>query len=247
LAFDRNRFIDNRPLQCDSHYRGIENPPVVIAGIVAVAVSLLAARSQIKEIRKRFEYEQLAEKQRDREKKRIQYLDQLVISANDLLAKINQLRHDLINKGEFWKGTLAEAKDRDQNNKKEFAFWCNGYGAGAVTTLYVTAVYFARACKIRPELPFIQLGPNDDQLLLSRLTDFREAFGGESNLWVEMQDSLGEYVTKPNGRIVNYKEFCTKIIDPWEHIWFIRLLDFYREIHMKRDAELPRMYRPWSS
>ena len=160
MAFDRNRFIDNRPLQCDSPYWGIEDPPVVIAGIVAVAVSLLAAGSQIKEIRKRFEYEQLAEKQRDREKKRIQYLDPLVISGNDLLAKINQLRHDLINKGEFWKGTLAEAKDRDRNNKKEF---------------------------------------------------------------------------------------CTKIIDPWEHIWFIRLLDFYRDIHMKRDAEFPRMYRPWSS
>ena len=61
----------------------------VIAGIVAVAVSLLAARSQAKELRKRFEYEQLAEKQRDREKKRIQYLDPLVVSATDLLAKIN--------------------------------------------------------------------------------------------------------------------------------------------------------------
>jgi hypothetical protein len=40
----------------------------VIAGIVAVAVSLLAARSQVKELKKRFEYEQLAERQRDREK-----------------------------------------------------------------------------------------------------------------------------------------------------------------------------------
>lgn len=213
----------------------------VIAGIVAVAVSLLAARSQAKELRKRFEYEQLAEKQRDREKKRIQYLDPLVVSATDLLAKINQLRHELNNKENFWKGTFAEVKDRDRTNKEQFAFWCNGYGAGAVTTLYVTVVYFARACKIRSELPFIQLGPNDDRLLLSRLTAVREAFGGENNLWVEMQDSLGEYVTGPDGRIMNYKEFCTKIIDPWEHIWFIRLLDFYRDIHIKRDRELPRI------
>jgi hypothetical protein len=77
--------------------------------------------------------------------------------------------------------------------------------------------------------------------LLTRLTEVREAFGGEHNLWVEMQDSLGEYVTEPDGRIMNYKGFCTKIIDPWEHIWFIRLLDFFRDIHLKREVELPRL------
>jgi hypothetical protein len=213
----------------------------IIAGIVAVATSLLTTRSQVKELEKRFEYEQLAEKQRDREKKRIHYLDPLVVSATDLLIKIRQLREELNKKEEFWKGTFNEVKVRDRNRKEDFAFWCNGYGAGAVTTLYVTVVYFARAYKIRSELPFIQLGPNDDQLLLSRLTDVREAFGGENNLWVEMQDSLGEYVTGPDGRILNYKEFCTKIIDPWEHIWFIRLLDFYRDIHMKRDSEIPKI------
>ena len=213
----------------------------VIAGIVAVATSLLTARSQVKQLEKKFEYEQLAERRRDREKKRIQYLDPLVVSATDLLSKLRELREQLRNKEEFWKGTFNEVKVRDRNRKEEFAFWCNGYGAGAVTMLYVTVAYFARAYKIRAELPFIQLGPNDDQLLLSHLTDVREAFGGENNLWVEMQDSLGEYVTRPDGRIMNYKEFCTKIIDPWEHIWFIRLLDFYRDIHMKRDAEIPKI------
>jgi gas vesicle protein len=208
----------------------------VIAGVVAVATSLLTAGSKVKELKKRFEYEQLAERQRDREKKRIQYLDPLVVSASDLLAKINQLRKELNEKEDFWKGTFNEVKTRDRHKKDDFAFWCNGYGAGAVTTLYVTVVYFARACKIRSEIPFIQLGPSDDQMLLARLAGVREAFGGEHNLWVEMQD-----VTESDGRIMNYKEFCTKIIDPWEHIWFIRLIDFYRDVHLKRDNELPRI------
>ena len=100
--------------------------------------------------------------------------------------------------------------------------------------------YILRACKIRSELPFIQL----DQMTIDcffQAYSRTQAFGGENNLWVEMQDSLGEYVTGPDGRIMNYKEFCTKIIDPWEHIWFIRLLDFYRDIHIKRDRELPRI------
>jgi hypothetical protein len=213
----------------------------VIAGIVAVTISFFTARSQVKQLKNRFEYEQLAERERDREKKRIQYLDPLVVSATDLLDKISRLREELNKKEDFWKGTFNEVKTRDRNKREDFAFWCNGYGAGAVTALYVTVVYFARASRIRSELPFIQLGPSDDQLLLTRLTDVREAFGGEQNLWVEMQDSLGEYVTEPDGRIMNYKEFCIKIIDPWEHIWFIRLLDFYRDIHLKRDSELPRI------
>lgn len=213
----------------------------VIAGIVAVVVSFLTGRSQIRELKKRFEYEQLAERERDREKKRIQYLDPLVVSATDLLAKITQLGQELNDNEDFWKRTFDEVKNRDRNNKNDFAFWCNGFGAGAVTTLYLTVIYFARASKIRSELPFIQLGPNDDQLLLSRLTDVREAFGGKHNLWVEMQDSFGEYVTEPDGRLMSYKEFCTQIIDPWEHIWFLRLLDFYRDFHMKRGIELPRI------
>jgi hypothetical protein len=213
----------------------------LIAGIVALGTAMLTARAQVKELEKRFEREQLAEKQRDRDKQRLHYLDPLVVSATDLLIKLSQLREQLTIKQDFWVATFNEVKVRDRNRREDFAFWCNGYGAGAVTTLYVTVVYFARAYKIRSELPFIQLGPNDDQALLSELTAVRDAFGGENNLWVEMQDSLGDYVTGPDGRVLSYKEFCAKIIDPWEHIWFIRLLDFYRDIHLKRDAELPKI------
>jgi len=201
-----------------------------IAASVALVTTLITTRSQIK----RLEYEQLAEREREREKKRIQYLDPLVISATDLLAKVNRLKEGLGDKEEFWKSTFQEIKTWDRNKRGDFAFWCNGYGAGAVTTLYVTSVYFARTSRIRSELPFIQLGPHDDQTLLNHLTEVREAFGGEHNLWVEIQDSLGEYVTEPDGKIMTYKGFCTQLIDAWDHIWFTRLIDFYRDIHMKQ-------------
>lgn len=201
-----------------------------IAASVALVTALVTTRSQFK----RLEYEQLAEREREREKKRIQYLDPLVISAADLLAKINKLKEELSSKEGFWKDTFQEIKNWDRSRRTEFAFWCNGYGAGAVGTLYVTSLYFARASKIRLELPFIQLGPRDDKNLLNYLTGVREAFGGEQNLWVEIQDSLGEYVTEPDGKIMTYKGFCTQIIDAWDNIWFTRLIDFYRDIHMKK-------------
>jgi hypothetical protein len=205
----------------------------VIAAAVALITALIATRSQIK----RFEEQRRGEREREREEKRIAYLDPLVISATDLLAKVNRLKDELGTKEEFWRSTFQQIKTWDRNDRREFAFWCNGYGAGAVTTLYVTSVYFARASRIRSELPFIQLTPHNDEALLNHLTEIREAFGGEYNLWVEIQDSLGAYVTEPDGKIMTYKGFCTQLIDVWDHIWFTRLIDFYRDIHMKQ-AEL---------
>lgn len=213
----------------------------LIAGLVAIVTAIITVRSQIKEMEKRLEYEKNIEQECEREKNRIQYLDPLFISAGDLLAKMNRLRDELYTKEDYWKTTFYQVKDWDRKKREDFAFWCNGYGAGAVTTLYATCVYFAHASKIRSELPFIQLDPQDDRSLLNHLTKVREAFGGEQNLWVEIQDSLGEYVIDPSGRIMNYREFCTQLIDEWNYIWFTRLIDFYRDIHLKKSIELPRI------
>lgn len=212
----------------------------IIAAVIAALVSLITIFITTRSEWRRAERLQTLERERDREKKRIQYLDPLLVSAGDLLAKINRLRDELTTKEEFWKNTFREVKERDRTKSDEFAFWCNGVGAGAVTTLYVTVVYFARASRVRSELPFIQLGANDDQTLLEHLTEVRNAFGGEYNLWVEIQDSLGEYVTAADGRIMNYRGFCTQLIDSWDHIWFTRLIDFYRDVHLKR-LELERI------
>ncbi len=38
-----------------------------------------------------------------------------------------------------------------------------------------------------------------------------------------------------NGKVMNYRQFCSQLIDKWDHIWFTRLLDFYKDIHMKRN------------
>ena len=212
-----------------------------VAGVVSIATSLITARNQIVAAERRLEHEQRAEKEREREKQRIQYLDPLVVAATDLLAKIAKLREELREKEPFWKGVFKEVKFRDRSRREDFAFWCNGEGAGAVTTLYVTIVFFARAKKIRSELPFVQLGPEDDRALLGHLSEVREAFGGEHSLWDELQDSLGDYATRPDGTIMNYKEFCLQLMDTWGHIWLTRLIDFYKDVHMKQEHELPRI------
>jgi hypothetical protein len=41
----------------------------------------------------------------------------------------------LRSKEDFWNSTFQEIKTWDRNKREDFAFWCNGYGAGPVTTL----------------------------------------------------------------------------------------------------------------
>jgi hypothetical protein len=166
-----------------------------------------------------------AEKEREREKERIRYLDPLVVSATDLLEKIKSLRAELTTNETFWKDAFLRVKTRDRTNR----------------ALYVTAVYLARASKIRSELPFIRLGPGGDRTLLEKLDRVRGALGGKENLWEEIQDSIGSYVTEVDGTIMSYKGFCIQLLDPWDHIWFTRLMDFYKDVHMKQEVELPRI------
>jgi hypothetical protein len=219
-----------------------------IAAATSLLVSLLTGFFRLKEIERQFALkkvelenvllqEQRVEKQRELEKIRLQHLNPLQVAAGDMVGKIRVLRQKLESPEgeEFLRSSFNEVKVRDRNARADFALWCNGIGHLAVSTLYTTCVYFSYAGKIRAELPFIDLGLADDRLLLSHLSRVREAFGGEYNIWETLQDSLGSYVRSANGTVLNYKEFCGKIIDREEYVWFLRLIDFYRDVHLKRN------------
>ena len=42
---------------------------------------------------------------------------------------------------------------------------------------------------------------------------------------------------------MTYKEFCEQLIDQQAYIWLLRLIDFYRDAHLKLDVEIPRIIR----
>lgn len=121
---------------------------------------------------------------------------------------------------------IAEGKQSQDG----FASHCNGVLYFSVTTLYVTAVYFAVAARIRSSQPFIQTGAFNDSMLLEKIAAVRNAFSGEDGLWDTLQDSIGSVVTHPDGRIFSYREFCFALIDKDIHPWFLNLMDFYRGI-----------------
>ncbi|MEQ8161833.1 MAG: hypothetical protein ABRQ33_11640, partial [Smithellaceae bacterium] len=106
-----------------------------------------------------------------------------------------------------------------------------------VSTLYITAVYFAYASKIRREFPFIQLSSGDNKALLYRIADVRFSIGGKFGIWEALQDSLGRYLINEDGAIKNYRNF-TEAISSEDAVWFNRLIDFYKDIDKKLEDHL---------
>lgn len=225
----------------------------VAGGLITIVGGLIAARKRleelekqfqfkIKELEKQFEQQQSIEQEREKAKIRIQYLNPLQVSATDLLERISHISSKIMEDEAraFLKDTFNEIKIKNRDKKDEFALWCNSVGYYAMSTLYITTLYYARASKIRSELPFIKLGPIDDQALLDNLSAVRKSFGGEYNIWETIQDSLGSYVRKTDGGVMNYREFCQSIIDKSDYIWYLRLIDFYRDIHLKH-TEISRI------
>lgn len=180
-----------------------------------------------------------SEKEKEKEKIKLNYINPLRVSAQDWQERISDIeknvRASFINKSAepFWIKTFKEIKDKDRTDKISFIEWCNGEGYYSMSTLYITVVYFAYASKIRLEYPFIELVPGDDDDLLEQISEVRKAFGGEFGIWEFLQDSLGRYVNKDNSRVMTYKEFCDCIIDKSESRWFLKLIDFYRDVDIK--------------
>ncbi|HUP59169.1 MAG TPA: hypothetical protein VNA69_01985 [Thermoanaerobaculia bacterium] len=138
--------------------------------------------------------------------------------------------------------TMNDVKNRSHVDV-EYARWANGFGHFALSTLYITVVYFACASKIRADLPFVNLSSGDDRRLLDLLSKVRQAVGGEFGIWENLQDSFGSYVRRDDGSIMNYRHFCSLIGDEVTCPWFLRLIDFYRDLDRKLQEERQQMIR----
>lgn len=178
-------------------------------------------------------------KEKENEQIRIKYLQPLLVAAQDLLERITDIRRRRMNDREKirmmqW---FTKVKTESKADKNSFAFWANDEGYFAVSTLYITAVYFSYASKIRREFPFIQLSSGDNKALLYRIADVRFSIGGKFGIWEALQDSLGRYLINDDGSIKNYRNF-TEAISSADAVWFNRLIDFYQDIDKKLEDHL---------
>ncbi len=189
----------------------------------------------------RYKLRQERDDDRDKEKEhiRLKILNPLLIAAEDLLDRITDIkrrRKDPALGGDMIRW-FRQVKDMPRQDLGRLAFWANDEGYFAMSTLYVTALYFYYAGTIRRDFPFFELASDSESTLLSHLSQVRLSVGGKFGIWETMQDSLGAYLAK-DATVKNYREFCEMVIDEKEAPWLNRLVDFYRDIHMKLDDHL---------
>ena len=108
----------------------------------------------------------------------------------------------------------------------EYGWWCNGEGFFAVSTIYAAAIYFLHARRARRECA-------KNIALMQKLDAVRLALGHEYGVYVMLQDSMGEYVGDEKGMEIGFRMFCTKLFHEDERLWFLNLLDYFREIDKK--------------
>lgn len=187
----------------------------------------------------KFRKERQLDRDKEKEHVRLKVLNPLLIAAEDLLDRIADVarrRKDPVGR-EDMKRWFGAVKDKARQDPAGFPRWANDEGYFAMSTLYVTALYFHYAGTIRRDFPFLELGPGGETTLLAQLSQARLSIGGKFGVWEAMQDSLGAYLAGPV-TVKNYREFCEMLIDEKQAAWFNRLADFYRDIHLKLDDHL---------
>jgi hypothetical protein len=217
---------------------------LAVSALTSWFTGSMAAKTRLKEFQSKTEILQLMEKKRKEDKNRIQYLNPLRTSTEDLRGRLDEIRSKMKNDTQrsFMLNSFKSINWQKIADPKVFYPWCNIEGCFVMSTLYITSVYFFRANKLRYEFPSAQLDPSQDEDLLRFLSEVRVAFGGEFGIWETIQDSVGRYIRKTDGTLMNYKEFCELIGDNSNHAWFGSLINFYASYNDKLDKEVPAIH-----
>jgi hypothetical protein len=218
---------------------------IIVASVSGVAggviAAIITAQSKVRELEQNFRLAQQAKEAEDRAKNQLQYLNPLRITTMDFRWRMDNITDRIRRKDTLLTDTLNELESKLEDPTADSAEWANGFGEFALSTQYTTMLYFARAARIRSELPFVRLSSDDDEELLNKLSEVRRSLGGDYGIWESLQDSLGSYMWKEDSRLLTYREFCSQLLDSSAYSWFHRPIEFYRDLDKKTPEERQKM------
>ncbi len=167
---------------------------------------------------------------------RLGFLDPLARGAESLGWKLKTIREKLETPrdgkgGLQWMLDQFHLAKHPAGTATDHGWWCNGEGFFATSTIYATAVFFAHSTRVRREY----VGEEQLVKLLDKVSD---AFASDSGIYHLVQDSVGQCTPAPSGRELSYREFCTRLYEEEERLWFLGVLDYYRQIDKKPPSEL---------
>ncbi len=219
--------------------------PVWVQVLVPLLTSAIAALGTL--VAAQFAIARKARRQRAAEEQsfQLQDLGPLQIAAQNLASKLATIeekivRHQQGTGGLEWMRHVFHCVKEPQEilgrppSQEEYAYWCNGEGFFAVSTIYALAIYLLHARRARREVP-------KHLDLVRRLEEVRLAMGHEYGIYVMLQDSIGEYVADKHGMPVGYRDFCTMLLDREQRPWFLNALDYFRDIDRKTPEQRGRI------
>lgn len=220
--------------------------PAIISVFSALLVSLLTFKLKFRELEKASKVKIREEHWKQRISLKLKYLEPLRISVDDLYNHLIKISSELSDKerSQYLLRGFERIYHMDwdgSEGRSAFLYECNSGMYFPMSTMYLTAIYFFRAKRIRSEFPFIKLNPTEDFKLFEHLSNVRESFSGEFGIWETLQDSIGFYVMASNEDVIPYQEFCEIMTNKNNRVKFWRLVDFYRHIDKKNDNELPKI------
>ena len=159
-----------------------------------------------------------------REKREIlfdKYLNRLKMANEEVFIRINELLHrSQANKmGVLAINCFEELAEKD-------ALWYNEVGSFFTSTCYFVCWLFYCIEKIRREIPHFKIRGVKTIEFMNSLFDLQYAFLKDIGIFYNIQANMGREFEGEDGEVISYREFCEKLMDDKNRIWFKRLIQF---------------------
>jgi len=196
---------------------------------------------KVKELREQLDLQREADRAKEEARLRDRFLSPLLFATRELIERLEIIEERL--------GQPARCKEMlywfneiegKTHNKADFDYWCNDIGHFGVTTLYITASYFAYANRILTEAPFHEVDLRYSGDLAERLRKVRDCMSTYEGIWRESQENLGRMMSKEDG-VLSYAEMCALLTDMTKFPWFLIMLNFYRKLDPGKQDHIKSM------
>jgi hypothetical protein len=133
-------------------------------------------------------------------------------------------------------GGLSPIASPDELSNKP-AEWFVGEGCYLISTAYLTACLFAEMTRLRDNYAYLRLADSEaDTELPGHLVRVSIAFLRDHGVYYVLQSSIGRDLRTRAGSLLSYREFCERLREPSNRVWFDRLINFYIEVGRSDEA-----------
>jgi hypothetical protein len=168
---------------------------------------------------------QRIEQGKNKQKLLLEYLNPLRLSLEENYNRVNRIKA-ILDKEKVAQDLLVIQTPQEVSDKP--SIWFNESGCFLISSCYLTACMFYHLKKVREDLPYLNLGGANDTKLWQCMFGVNLAFTQDLGIYYVIQYSIGhDMYSQETQQLLSYREFCQRLQDQEERVWFDRLISFY--------------------